>query len=151
MLVHTGKNYILHIEEQLPNYVCIHLYQEWNSVFLSRSNEIELPYNFKASQVALVVKNLLANARDLRDVGSISGSGRSPGGGHGNPLQCSCLENPADRGVLRATVHGVSKSRTWLSDLARIILRDCNNYINSSGDIYPVRLLCFIGIKASPT
>ena len=117
MLVHTGKNYILHIEEQLPNYVCIHLYQEWNSVFLSRSNEIELPYNFKASQVALVVKNLLANARDLRDVGSISGSGRSPGGGHGNPLQCSCLENPVGRGV--TTVHGITKSQTQTERLSK--------------------------------
>ena len=42
--------------------------------------------------------------------GSISGLGRSPGGGHGNPLQCACLENPMDRGVWRATVHGVTKS-----------------------------------------
>ena len=44
--------------------------------------------------MALVVKDVLANAGDLRDVGSIHGSGRSPGGGHGNPLQYSCLENP---------------------------------------------------------
>ena len=56
-----------------------------------------------------VVKNLLANARD---VGSISVSGRSPGGGNGNPLQYSCLGNPMDRGAWRATVHGVTKSRT---------------------------------------
>ena len=49
------------------------------------------------SQMALVVKNLTANARDVRDEGSIPGSGRSPGGGHGNPLQYSCLENPMDR------------------------------------------------------
>ena len=48
-----------------------------------------------ASQVALVVKNLLANARDMS---SIPGLGRFPAGGHGNPLQCSCLENPMDRG-----------------------------------------------------
>ena len=47
-----------------------------------------------ASLVALVVKNLPANAGDLRDVGSIPESGRSPGGGHGNPLQYSCLKNP---------------------------------------------------------
>ena len=47
-----------------------------------------------ASQVMLVVKNLPANAGDVRDLGSIHGSGRSPGGGHGNPLQYSCLENP---------------------------------------------------------
>ena len=59
-----------------------------------------------ASQVALVVKNSLAKAED-RDTGSIPGSGRSPGGGRGNPLQCSM-----DRGALRVTVHGVSKSWT---------------------------------------
>ena len=57
--------------------------------------EMELPkYLFGASQVALVVKNLPANAADARDAGSIPGSGRCPGGGHGNPLQCFCLENP---------------------------------------------------------
>ena len=47
-----------------------------------------------ASQVALVVKNLPANAGDIRDLGSVPGWGRSPGGGHGNSLQYSCLENP---------------------------------------------------------
>ena len=55
----------------------------------------------RASQVALVVKNLPANAGDLRDAGLIRGLGRSPGGGHGNPLQHSCLENPMDRGAGR--------------------------------------------------
>ena len=49
------------------------------------------------------------------DMGSIAGSGRSPGGGHGNPLQYSCLENPRDRGAWWAAVHGVAKSRTRLS------------------------------------
>ena len=57
-----------------------------------------------------MVKNLLANARDIRDVGSIPGSGRSPGEGNGNPLQYSCLENSTDRGAWWATVHGVAKS-----------------------------------------
>ena len=52
--------------------------------------------------MALVVKNLPANAGDSRDVRSIHGSGRSPGGGHGNPLQCSCSENPMDRGDWQA-------------------------------------------------
>ena len=52
-----------------------------------------------AFQVALVVKNLLANAGDIRDTGSIPGPGRSPGEGNGNPLQYSCLENPMDRGA----------------------------------------------------
>ena len=57
------------------------------------------------SQVALVVKNPPGNARDIRDTGSIPGSGRSPGGGPSNPLQYFCLENPMDRGAWWATVH----------------------------------------------
>ena len=60
--------------------------------------------------MVLVVKNLPVNAGDVRDMGSIPGLGRSPGGGHGNPLQYSCLENPMDRGALQASVHGVAKS-----------------------------------------
>ena len=66
----------------------------------------------RASQVALVVKNLPANAGDSGNVGLIPGSGRSPGGEHGNPLQNSCLENPLDRGAWQATVHGVTDSWT---------------------------------------
>ena len=65
----------------------------------------------RASQVALVVKNQLADAGDIRDVGLIPGSGRW---GHGNPLQCSCLENPMDRETWRAMVHRVAKSWTQL-------------------------------------
>ena len=53
-----------------------------------------------------------AKARDIRDVGLIPGSGRTPGGGHGNPLQDSCLANPMDRGAWWAVVHGVTKSQT---------------------------------------
>ena len=58
----------------------------------------------------LVVKNTPAKARDLRDTGSIPGSGIFPGEGNGNPLQYSCLENPMDRGAWWATVHGVTES-----------------------------------------
>ena len=58
----------------------------------------------------LSVKNLLANVGDVRDVGSIPGSRRSPGEGHGNPLQFSCLENLMARGARRATVYGVARS-----------------------------------------
>ena len=65
-------------------------------------------------QVALAVKNLPAVAAE--DVGSIHGSGRSPEGGHGNPLQYSCLENPMEKGAWRATVHGVAKSWAGLRD-----------------------------------
>ena len=59
-----------------------------------------------------LLKNLLANAGDIRDKGSIPGSGRSPGGGHGNPLQYSCLENRMDRGSWEATVYGIAESDT---------------------------------------
>ena len=66
-------------------------------------------YVDRASQVGLVVKNLPANAGE---VGSIPGSGRSPGEGNGNPLQYSCLENSMDRRTWWATVHGVAESWT---------------------------------------
>ena len=65
--------------------------------------------------MVLVVKNLPpGQCRDLRDAGLIPGWGRSPEGGHDNPLQYSCLENPMDRGAWRATVHSISKNQTWL-------------------------------------
>ena len=73
----------------------------------------------RASQVVLVVKNPPANIRDARDLASIPGWGRSPGGGNGNPLQYSCLGNPMDRGAWWATVHGVGKNWTWLSTAPR--------------------------------
>ena len=65
-----------------------------------------------------MVKNLSANAGDIRDSNSIPGSGRFPGGGHGNPLQYYCLENPMDRGGWEATAHRVTKSQTWLKQLS---------------------------------
>ena len=70
------------------------------------------------SQVVLVGKNPPANAGDVRDKGSIPGSGRSFRGGHGNPLQYSCLENSMDRGAWQATVHRVAKSWTRLKRLS---------------------------------
>ena len=74
-----------------------------------------------ASQKALVVKNPPANAGNVRDSGSIPGSGRSPGGRHGNPLQSACLENPHGQRSLPATVHGVTKSWTRLKQLSIFI------------------------------
>ena len=70
-----------------------------------------------------MVKNPPANAGD--DAGNmdlILGLGRSPGGGTGNPLQCSCWENPMDRGAWRATVRGVAKSQTWLSTVTKMFV-----------------------------
>ena len=63
-----------------------------------------------------VVKNPPANAEDTRDTGSVLGVGRSPAEGHGNSLQYFCLENSMDRGAWQATVQGVAKSQTRLSD-----------------------------------
>ena len=65
-----------------------------------------------------MVKNLPASAGDIRDTGSIPGSGRSPGGVQGNPLQYSCLENTMDREDWRATVHRVAKGRTPLKQFS---------------------------------
>ena len=70
-----------------------------------------------------MVKNPPASVEDIRDVGLIPESGLSPGGGHSNPLQYSCLENPIDRGAQWATVHRVAKSRTWLKLLS---MHACN-------------------------
>ena len=61
-----------------------------------------------------MVKNLPADAVDAGDMGSIPGLGRSPGGGKGNSLQHSCLENPKNRGAWQATVHSIAKNRTQL-------------------------------------
>ena len=68
--------------------------------------------------MVLAVKNPPANSGDIRDASLIPGSGRSPGGGHRNPLQYSCLENPMDRGAWQATVHRVAKSWTGLKRLS---------------------------------
>ena len=70
-----------------------------------------------ASQVMLVVK-MSTSAGDVREVSLIPGSGRSPGGGHVNSCQYSCLENPMDRAAWRTTVHRVAKSQTWLKRLS---------------------------------
>ena len=67
-----------------------------------------------------MVKNPLANTGDVRDVGSIPGLGTSPGGGHGNPLQCFCLENPMDRGAQWTIAPMVGKIQTQLKQLSML-------------------------------
>ena len=86
--------------------------------------------------VALVVKNLPDNAGDLRDAGSVPRLGRSPGGGHGNPLRCSCLENPMDRRACRATVYRVAKSRTRLSALDTWVSLNCTRFRECNDSIH---------------
>ena len=68
--------------------------------------------------MAVVVKNSTASAGDIRDMGSIPGSGKSAGGRHGNPLQYSCLENLMDRRTCQAMIHKVAKSRVQLKQLS---------------------------------
>ena len=95
---------------------------KYNGVYNTTSSdscklEKDVP-SLGASQVVIVVKNPPANAGDMRDAGLISGLGRSPAGGQGNPLQYSCLENSMDRGAWQATVHRVTQSQTWLKRLS---------------------------------
>ena len=99
---------------------------------------------------ASVGKESICNAEVSGAKGSIPGSGRSPGGGHGNPLQYPCLENPMNRGAWRATVHGVAKGQTrlkWLSTHAhgylftREIFYQCLKYDRKSPQNYS-RLCC---------
>ena len=103
-----------------------HVQQKHNMTKMSLNQAVPLHFplfNFitsnhqGASQVVLVVKNPPANTGDVRDTGSFAGLGRPPGKGHGSPLQCSCLENPVDRGACRAIFHGVTQCRTWLKPL----------------------------------
>ena len=70
------------------------------------------------------------NAGAIQDAGSIPGPGRSPGGGHGSPLQCSCLENPLDRGAWQAAFHRTAKSQTQLK---RLSMHACIVYIKGEG------------------
>ena len=92
------------------------LYTKILLFYFPKVNSTESKEPSRDSQVLLMVKNPYANAGDARDVDSIPGSGRSPAGGHGNPLQHSCLENSMDRGTWGATVPGAAKSHTRLSD-----------------------------------
>ena len=109
------------------------LLNHWRTEFYSKCLSQSSRIMTKASQVTLVVKNSPANAGDIRGTNLIPGSGRAPGGRHGNPLQYSCLENPMDRGAWRATVHGDTKSQTWLKQLS---------IQNGEGNGTPLRYSC---------
>ena len=93
----------------LPNSFCHQLH----SLKVVTNFNFLAPFH-RASQVALVIKNPPANARDVRDMGSIPRSERFSVGGHGNPLHYSCLENSVYRGAWQAMVHVVAKSGTQL-------------------------------------
>ena len=92
-------------------------FQSWSQRVLNSSIKLQ---GFSGS----VVNNLPGNAGDTRDAGSIPRTGRSPGGGNGNPLQYSCLENSTDKATWQATVHGVAKTWAWLSNRAHQTIRN---------------------------
>ena len=99
--------------------------------------------------MVLVVKNLPANAGDVRDAGLIPGSGRCPGGGRGNPLQYSCLESSMDRGTWRAIVHRVTQNQTWLasSDAHMHSTRIDGSFVNYVSDNWFVNMLKIVLCK----
>ena len=101
----------------------------WNLLYLT------LRMQEKGFPCGAVVKYLPANAGDAGDGGSILGSGRSPGRGNGNLLQCSCLEDPMDRGAWRATVHEVTKSQTRLSAHTHTNTHTCKKNRNFTVDL----------------
>ena len=109
--------------QSLPASVSTSQEREHSSLFIGLfislwDNEFIVSYILSwAPQMVLMVKNLFANAVDIRELGSIPGSGRSPGGGHSGPLQYSCLKNPMDRGAWKAMIHRVSESWTQLKQL----------------------------------
>ena len=95
-----------------------------NTLYLYACNKYLFSFMWQGFPGGSVIKNLLGNARDA---GLIPWSGISPGKGNGNPLQYPCLGNPMDRGVWQATVLGVTKSHTWLS-----------NYTTTSAEVWQV-------------
>ena len=105
----------------IVRFICYHLFSILASLYI----QADVNYLFiglgmwytGASQVALEVKNPPANGGNIRDMDSIPGLGRSPGGGHGDPFQYSCLENPMDRGAWQAMVHNGAKCQTRLKQL----------------------------------
>ena len=125
------------LQQHICSFTCIYIY-----TYIYRETHTHThTHTHMASQVALVVKNLPANAGDIRDVGSIPGWGRSPGGRHGNPFQYSSLENPMDRRAWQATVHWVTKSQTQLKQLS----------MQADIYIYILAPLCVMWDLSSPT
>ena len=97
----------------LSTTICLmQAYSETCFAYLRRRIIVGLPNTNNSWLVIVVKKNMPPNAGDTRDAGSIPESGRSPGGGNDNPLQCSFLENPMDRGAWQVIEHRVAKSQT---------------------------------------
>ena len=104
------------------------IFQKLNILATGNLNTISLLLIFCLAAIVLLVR-----AGDTGDTDSIPGLGRSPGGEHGSPLQCSCLENSTDRGAWRATVHGITRSRTGLGEHAHALQLPPKNYTTGHG------------------
>ena len=110
---HTQKR-LLNLD--LSAHLCIVKSVTWHEVWWRKvQGLLQGTMQKEASHVALVVKNLPANARDIRDTGLIPKSGRFPGGGNGNPLQYFWMENPMDRGTWWVTAHGVTVRHNFVT------------------------------------
>ena len=110
-LIHKYKHTHIYIPLLLNSFFHVLVFCNMELYNLHMFPLISPLHSHGASQMALVVKNLPANAGDIRDLGSILGSGRSPGGGHGNPLQYSCLEKTHGQRSLAGYSHGVQRVR----------------------------------------
>ena len=115
----------VHCKSSVIKFICQSHYCEfYNMVKSSGKSEKELPQWLRGEESA-------CNAGNADDTGSIPALGRTPGGGNGNPVQYSCLENPMDRGAWWATVHRVAKSQTLFNVKVRCVLVwECHYYIN---------------------
>ena len=142
-MLHVGLRFFFPLLANLELYIALvkKLVQVYFAYRKPRMNFLTNPVLNWASQVALVVRSPPANAGDVRDAGLIPGSGRSPGEGHGNPLQYSCLENPMDRGAWQATVHRVAKSQTGLKQLSTHthIIKEKMNTQYSGTELKPIK------------
>ena len=99
---------------RIIEFVAVQVYIRYQYPNMRTHTHIYMYAHIWVSYMALVVKKTPTNTGDITDVRSILWWGRSPGEGHSNPLQSSCLENPMDRGAWQALVHQVVKSCTWL-------------------------------------
>ena len=115
----------VHYKSNVIKFICqSHHCEFYNMVKASSNSEKELPQWLSGKESA-------CNAGNADDTGSVPGLGRTPGGGNGNPVQYSCLENPMDRGAWWATVHSVAKSQTHFNIRVRCVLvQECHYYIN---------------------
>ena len=95
-------------------------------IWITHNSGLPWWLNYTWLWTSLIVQMVKKSACNARDPGSIPGVGRSPGEGNGNLLQYSCLENSMDRGVWWATVHGIAKSHTWLTNTHNVVLYICS-------------------------